>query len=561
MTPRADGTPVSVAAARAPLVMVMVALAIVAITTTTGCASKKVALRSTPNTPLVEQLGLTSFSGPKPSGRTTQLLRVYNLADASPPDDPRPLLVKLQEINDREPSADIVYAMSELAFLGGKRAERYDKRVALDLHYAAVLHAYDYLFDRRYYNSRNPYDPQYRGACDLYNAALEAALRIVRDERALLPGLATTINTASGVWDVTCMLQSTPQEKQENKGAIFASATSSMSSASFVAASAAATKGTSAPLRPEEFERFEFVSDYEVTGLKNQYRTHGLGVPLIAIRRCGKDDSAAAKYYPPDISFPVTAFLRPVDDLDPTTGAAGRHKQCVLELYDSLVSTETMVAGRRVPLGKRSDHTLGLFPFPPELDILATVGLLRPEMLLEYRPDRPEPIMGLYMAQPYEPDKIPVIMVHGLWSSPMTWMEMFNDLRSHPELRQRYQFWFYLYPTGQPFWLIAAQLRHDLDQLKQQLDPQHREPALDQMVLGRPQHGWPGIAVADLVGRRRILAAGQPSTATGHQGRARCAPPACRAVLLPAESVDQARDYHRHAVPRQRFSNQTTQCC
>ena len=91
--------------------------------------------------------------------------------------------------------------------------------------------------------------------------------------------------------------------------------------------------------------------------------------------------------------------------------------------------------------------------------------------------------MGLYMVQPYEPGKIPVLLVHGLWSTPMTWMEMFNDLRSQPEIRDRYQFWFYLYPTAQPFWLSAAQLRRDLAKVRNVLDPRHEEPALDQMVL------------------------------------------------------------------------------
>ena len=87
------------------------------------------------------------------------------------------------------------------------------------------------------------------------------------------------------------------------------------------------------------------------------------------------------------------------------------------------------------------------------------------------------------MVQPYEPGKIPVLMVHGLWSTPMTWLEMFNDLRSQPEIRDRYQFWFYLYPTDQPFWLSAADLRRDLAKVREVLDPRHEEPALDQMVL------------------------------------------------------------------------------
>ena len=139
---------------------------------------------------------------------------------------------------------------------------------------------------------------------------------------------------------------------------------------------------------------------------------------------------------------------------------------------------------------------LAYFLSNPELDALATAGLLKPETLLKpenllkpaeamfnLRQDKKDAVMGLYMVQPYEPGKIPVVLVHGLWSSPMTWMEMFNDLRSSEDIRDHYQFWFYLYPTSQPFWLSAMQLRRDLAEVRQTLDPNRQEPALDQMVL------------------------------------------------------------------------------
>jgi pimeloyl-ACP methyl ester carboxylesterase len=87
------------------------------------------------------------------------------------------------------------------------------------------------------------------------------------------------------------------------------------------------------------------------------------------------------------------------------------------------------------------------------------------------------------MLEPYDPEKMPVVLVHGLWSSPITWMEMYNDLRSDPLVRQHYQFWFYMYPTGQPFWLSATQMREDLALMRRQLDPSRQFPALDQMVL------------------------------------------------------------------------------
>src|SRR6185437_1663292 len=109
------------------------------------------------------------------------------------------------------------------------------------------------------------------------------------------------------------------------------------------------------------------------------------------------------------------------------------------------------------------------------LNAIATEGLLRP--------DKAQAEAGLYMLQPYEPGKIPVLMVHGLWSSPMTWMEMFNDLRGDPAIRERYQFWFYLYPSGEPFWQSATKMREDLASARAVLDPERREPAFDQMVL------------------------------------------------------------------------------
>ena len=62
-----------------------------------------------------------------------------------------------------------------------------------------------------------------------------------------------------------------------------------------------------------DFDRVEFVSDYEVHGLRNHYHNFGLGVPLIAIRRHHEETDAvdaAEQFYPPDLSFAVTAFLR-----------------------------------------------------------------------------------------------------------------------------------------------------------------------------------------------------------------------------------------------------------
>jgi pimeloyl-ACP methyl ester carboxylesterase len=406
-----------------------------------GCSSPSwVTVRAVPRNPLGDELHLTSWSGPQPTPRTMQLLRVYNLTDALN-GDPRKLLETLEHVTEQEPSADKVYAMSELAYLGARKMDKQDPAQALDLYGAAVLHAYTFLFDDRLAATRNCYDPQFRGACDLYNSALESVLRLSFNRGELRPGMTKTIHTARGACDIQCVL----------RGGVW---------------------------QPDDFDHVEFVSDYEMKGLKNHYQSHGLGVPLIVVRRNYPGEPPAARYYPPGLSFPVTAFLRPVDG-----PVFAGHRQGLLELCDPLEVSDTRVGCLQVPLESDLSTPLAYFLSKlPSQESLATTGLFHPEQLLAPHGDQ-KMIKGLYMVQPYEPGKIPVVFIHGLWSSPMTWMEMFNDLRSSPDIRRHYQFWFYLYPTGQPFWISASELRHDLADMRQVLDPQHREPALDQMVL------------------------------------------------------------------------------
>ena len=405
----------------------------------TGCATstnKWVALRSTPRNPLTESLGLLTKHGAKPTERTVQLLRRYNLADAME-GDRHELLEKLDEIDSLNPNREHVYAAAELAYVSGKQAERAKKSSeALEYYGAALLHTYRYLFDEKYSTASNPYDPEFRRACDLYNAALEGALRIVQAQGPMRPGTTQTVQACNHECQLSIQFNS---------------------------------EGWHA----EDIDHFEFVSDFEIHGLRNHYHNFGLGVPLIAVRGNHAGEDPREEYYPEDLSFPVTAFLR----FDLNTSHRERVQTAVLELQDPLNEPNVVVGGSTIPLETDLSTPLAHTLSQPALDDnrLSTLGLLKP--------DKAEQEQGLYMLEPFQADKIPVVMVHGLWSSPVTWMEMFNDLRSDPQIRKYYQFWFYLYPTGQPFWFSAAQMREDLAQMRTKLDPAGNSPALDQMVL------------------------------------------------------------------------------
>lgn len=404
-----------------------------------GCFGQQyIAVRKRPYNPLEQQLNLVSGVG-KPTERTTQLLRRFDLLKPYEK-EPAKALADLNAEISADPSAEKIYAFAELAYLQAKRAEGlYKEDLALDLYGATVAHAYWFLLDPTFDRFRNPYDPQFRRACDLYNTALEASMRIVKERGNLLPGETISINAGQQKFAVKVVCRGS--------------------------------------WNPNDIEKLEFCSDYDVKGLVNKYRTYGLGVPMIAVRKSGNKVERAEKFYPPGLSFGVTAFLRVVDDPLHGTATDGRTKQCVLELYDPLTATDIEVCHRQVPLETDLSTPLAYYLNSPALRArdVATWGLIDTNSVAE--------VKGIYMVEPYNPDKIPVLMVHGLWSSPITWMEMFNDLRALPEVRERYQFWFYLYPTGQPFWTSAACLRRDLKEMRDLLDPEQQNRALDQMVL------------------------------------------------------------------------------
>lgn len=413
-------------------------------------APDAVVVRAKPRNPLTGTLRLLSNQGPQPSQRTEQLLRRYDLIDEVQA-DPKHVLIELTRLNQEQPHAELVHAFSELAYIYGLRAQDAGRlEDALNLYSASVAHAYQYLFDERFDRNRNPYDPQFRGACDLYNTALEAALRIVADKGELRPGNVHEIQLGGQTYHVKFVVRGR--------------------------------------WHPEDFDHFEFVSDYEVSGLTNHYHTYGLGVPLIAVRKHQSKD-AGEQFYPEGLTFPVSALLRVL----PAENDQGGPCLCEVELYDPLAATDILIKGRLAPLESDLTTPLAFFLNDPRYrgNALGTYALLRT--------DKGQDIRGLYMLEPYDPHKIPVVMVHGLWSSPMTWMEMFNDLRSVPEIRDRYQFWFYLYPSGQPFWVSATQMRQDLDLARRELDPERKAERLDQMVLV-------GHSMGGLVSRMQTLA-------------------------------------------------------
>jgi hypothetical protein len=83
-----------------------------------------------------------------------------------------------------------------------------------------------------------------------------------------------------------------------------------------------------------------------------------------------------------------------------------------------------------------------------------------------------------------------VVFVHGTGSSIVRWAELYNRLQGDPDIRSRFQFWFFQYDSGNPIALSALRLREALSAAVARLDPGAEDAALRRMVLiGHSQGG------------------------------------------------------------------------
>ena len=412
-----------------------------------GCSTTKMTeLRPNSKNPLAIRFQLDGAGTPKMSTRARLTLRSYALESLAERNRLAAANKLHHLIKQKRTDPDLVYTFAELAYIEGVLQERENPLLAAELFAASTLYSYIYLFDPQLDLARNPYDPQFRDICLFYNGSLEKMLRLIGKNRSFMldPSQDYIIKTVKNDWNIS-------------------------------------VKVRTGKWRIADIEQFRFASDYEIKGLQSEYGQHGLGVPLIACRKSGDTDDPLSQFYPNSMALPVTALLRP--NIRAITEGNRDELHAELEFFDPLESEKTLIEGRLVPLEADLTTPLAYFLSNPAYRVIGTVGVFDPAKLLENVPGRNRPAAGLYMAQPYDPSKIPVIMVHGLFSSPLTWMEMFNTLRSDPEIREKYQFWFYLYPSGQPFWVSAAHLRTELAAIRDKIDPHHVEPTLNRMVL------------------------------------------------------------------------------
>lgn len=134
--------------------------------------------------------------------------------------------------------------------------------------------------------------------------------------------------------------------------------------------------------------------------------------------------------------------------------------------------TYTLTANYSVPYGLwLSDHQLGKAGY---------FTLLNREENLR--------MPHVFMLEPYQPNKKIIVMIHGLASSPETWVSLTNNIMGDQKLRDHYQVWQVFYSTNMPIFESRFQINALLKQAFAQVQP-NTPSAQDAVLIGHSMGG------------------------------------------------------------------------
>jgi pimeloyl-ACP methyl ester carboxylesterase len=346
--------------------------------------------------------------------------------------EPAITLAELHQKALRDDRGDILYALAEGSYLYGSQLgdsiQGDRQKLAPDYFLLSALYSWYFVGGERAKQQLSIFDHRARAAIDMYNFGLWQGFATGDSEGLVL-------------------------EAAERKLPV-GSISISLDTSKF-------------PWKMEDFEKFLPADRYAVRGVSVRNRTAGIGLPLIGIREKSGQ------------LVPVTAALRVQGDLAALNAGTA---SASLEFYATQdTSTVTTKDGIAIPL--ESDLTSPL-AYRMEGSSFFDLGL---SAFLGREPNKiPD---GLYMTEAYRPGKIPVVLVHGTASSPVWWVELLNTLSADPQIRNKYQFWYFVYTSNKAVAQSAAELRDALSAKMAALDPEGKDPALQQMVVAGHSQG------------------------------------------------------------------------
>ncbi|MGH8160395.1 MAG: esterase/lipase family protein [Rhodanobacter sp.] len=211
-------------------------------------------------------------------------------------------------------------------------------------------------------------------------------------------------------------------------------------------------------------------ADLRFKGLRDIYQRDGFGSDFVAVAppEAPADD---VPWREPDYVSMTGALVFDGNTLAEVLAT----KQVQLLVRDPYRDDTITIGGRTVPLGANFTAAYGVW--------LARSGFARQSIRSLLGREGGITTPRVLMMQPYDPDRLTVVMLHGLGSSPEAWINVANEVMGDEELRRNYQVWEVYYPTNAPVAVNLANIRKALDATLQHFDPSGHARASQNMVL------------------------------------------------------------------------------
>jgi hypothetical protein len=222
---------------------------------------------------------------------------------------------------------------------------------------------------------------------------------------------------------------------------------------------------------PNTFDELHLAAEMLFDGLTNRHRRFGFGIALVGWRKNTLAQPADRFFPKVGTAHAVTALLR----FDAANKSTATPRVARLYFYDASQVEAIDINGIPVPLMADFTAPFGLLISRTKLKSIGLAQTFSTEDWLDET--------GFYMTEPFDPHKIPLITVHGLLSSPITWINLQNDLMGDPVVRRHYQMWHFMYPPGLPIAVSAQLFREKLEEVYTFFDPQRQYPLMKAAVV------------------------------------------------------------------------------
>lgn len=217
---------------------------------------------------------------------------------------------------------------------------------------------------------------------------------------------------------------------------------------------------------PAYFDELKMTENLRIKGYQTRETVPGVGGKLVGHRAHTAERQVDDPFlHPIGLALPVTATLHFSED----------REQADLALHDVLATDQTRLGAEDFQLAADFTAPLALLSSLTPAKNVGRKAMFHPAKFLGST--------GIYRLEPQREGKIPVVLVHGLSKTPAVWAEAVNELRADPRIRERYQFFYFQYPSGFPAGFCASALRHHLDRYREHADPARSNPHHRRMVL------------------------------------------------------------------------------